>query len=72
MNEMSQLASAMATLVFAAGMLIAEQLYIESRSANASIPPIRAAQNLSREGMVFRTGIRPVRSIRIPQRRPDY
>jgi hypothetical protein len=72
MNEMSQLASALATLVFAAGMLIAEQLYIESRSANASIPPIRAAQNLSREGMVFRTSSKLPPFIHVPQRHPDH
>ena len=68
MNEMSQLASAMATLVFAAGMLIAEQLYIESRSANASIPPARTAQNLGREAMVFRTSIKPPRPVQLPKR----
>ncbi len=52
MNEMSQLASAMVTLIFAAAMLIAGQLYMESRAANASvIPAARPAslQNPNRE-----------------------
>jgi hypothetical protein len=67
MNEMSQLASAMATVVFAAGMLIAEQLYIESRSAKASIPPVQATEELSREARVVRTGTRPPRFIQTPR-----
>jgi hypothetical protein len=58
MNEMSQLASAMATLVFAAGMLITAQLYIESRAANAAtIPAIRTARNVSRESLELRTDL---------------
>lgn len=77
MNEMSQLASAMATLIFAAGMLIAEQLYTESRSANASISPIRTARNPSRDvnpsrdAVAFRTSIKPSRSIQIPRSQQD-
>jgi hypothetical protein len=42
MNDMSQLASAMLVLVFAAVMLVVGQLYIENRSAKTLI--IRAAQ----------------------------
>jgi hypothetical protein len=58
MNEMSQLASAMATLVFAAGMLIAAQFYMESRSAKASaIPTVQTARSLSREGLELRTDL---------------
>jgi hypothetical protein len=50
MNETSQLASAMLTFIFAAGMLIAGQLYIESRSANAAaIVPTRIAQSPAQE-----------------------
>jgi hypothetical protein len=52
MNEMSQLASAMITVIFAAGMLIAGQLYMESRAANASTIPaaqLAALQNPNRE-----------------------
>ncbi|WP_298260393.1 hypothetical protein [Bradyrhizobium sp.] len=55
MNEMSQLASAMVTLIFAAGMLIAGQLYMDSRSAKASIIPVArpsSPQNPNREGLV--------------------
>ena len=54
MNEMSQLASAMVTLIFAAGMLVAGQLYMESRAANASTIPaarLAALQNLNRENL---------------------
>ena len=40
MNDMSQFASAMLVLVFAAVMLVVGQLYIESRSAKT--PIIRA------------------------------
>jgi len=62
MNEMSQLASAMATLVFAAGMLIAAQLYIESRAAKgAVVPAIRPARSVSGEGLELRTDLRPSR-----------
>jgi hypothetical protein len=67
MNEMSQLASAMATLVFAAGMLIAEQLYIESRSASASIPMARIARNVSREPLMHRTDFRQPRPLQVLQ-----
>jgi hypothetical protein len=42
MNDMSQFASAMLVLVFAAVMLVVGQLYIENRSAKTLI--IRAAQ----------------------------
>ena len=59
MNEMSQLASAMATLVFAAGMLIAAQFYVESRSAKAAAAPaLRTARSLSRDGLELRTDLR--------------
>ncbi|SHN81676.1 hypothetical protein [Bradyrhizobium erythrophlei] len=59
MNEMSQLASAMATLVFAAGMLIAAQLYIESRAVKAaSNPTVRTARSVSGEGLELRTDLR--------------
>jgi hypothetical protein len=59
MNEMSQLASAMATLVFAAGMLVAAHLYIESRAAQAaSNPAIRTARSVSGEGPELRTDLR--------------
>jgi len=71
MNEMSQLASAMATLVFAAGMLIAAQLYIENRSAKASaIPAVRTARSLSREGLELRTDLR-LSGSEIPQLRRE-
>lgn len=56
MHETSQLASAMLTLIFAAGMLIAGQLYMESRSARTSIIPAARASSLrnpSREDLVF-------------------
>jgi hypothetical protein len=49
MNYMSQFASAMLVLVFAAVMLVVGQLYIENRSAKT--PIIRAAQA---EGFVAR------------------
>ena len=52
MDEMSQLASAMVTLIFAAGMLVAGQLYMERRSAQATAMPaaqLAALQNPSRE-----------------------
>jgi hypothetical protein len=59
MNEMSQLASAMATLVFAAGMLIAAQLYIESRAAKAaSNPTVRTARSVSGEALELRTDLK--------------
>ena len=59
MNEMSQLASAMATLVFAAGMLIAAQLYIENRAAKAAaIPAFRTARSVSRQAPDLRTDLR--------------
>lgn len=59
MNEMSQLASAMATLVFAAGMLIAAQLYIESRASKGAISPaIQPARSMSGEGLELRTDLR--------------
>ena len=48
MDEMSQLASAMVTLIFAAGMLVAGQLYMERRSAQAAVTPaaqLAALQN---------------------------
>lgn len=56
MNDMSQLASAMVTVTFAAGMLIAGHLYIESKSAAKSL--IAAAQasplaNPNREDLAF-------------------
>jgi hypothetical protein len=67
MNEMSQLASAMATLVFAAGMLIAAQLYTEGRAAKAaSNPAIRAARSVSGERPELRTDLRLSRGT-IPQ-----
>ena len=67
MNEMSQLASAMATLVFAAGMLIAAQLYIENRAAKAAaVPAFRTARSVSREGLDLRTDLRLSR-LPIPQ-----
>ena len=62
MNEMSQLASAMATLVFAAGMLITQQLYIESRAANASIPAMRTARRVPPDSLMQRTDLRLTRS----------
>ena len=55
MNEMSQLASAMVTVIFAAGMLISGQLYMESRAANAATVPaarLAALQNPHRESPV--------------------
>ena len=55
MNEMSQLASAMVTLIFAAGLLIAGQLYMESRAANAatiSAARLAALENPNRENLV--------------------
>ena len=59
MNETSQLACAMATLVFAAGMLIAAQFYVENRAAKASsIPAIRTARNVSRQSPDLRTDLR--------------
>lgn len=59
MNEISQLASAMATLVFAAGMLIATQFYIEDRAAKATVSPaIRTARSLSRDSQELRTDLR--------------
>jgi hypothetical protein len=59
MNEMSQLACAMATLVFAAGMLIAAQFYIENRATKAAaIPAIRTARSVSRQAPDFRTDLR--------------
>jgi hypothetical protein len=59
MNEMSQLTCAMATLVFAAGMLIATQFYIENRAAKATaIPAIRTSRTASREGLNLRTDLR--------------
>ena len=61
MNEISQLASAMATLVFAAGMLIAAQLYIESRAANASIPPLRMARSVTPDSLMRPTDLRLTR-----------
>jgi len=48
MDEMSQLASAMVTLIFAAGMLVAGQLYMERRSAQAAVQLV-ALQNPNRE-----------------------
>jgi hypothetical protein len=39
MNDMSQLASAMLVLVFAAVMLVVGQLYIENRSAKTFVIP---------------------------------
>ena len=62
MNAMSQLACAMATLVFAAGMLITQQLYIESRAANASIPAMRMARRLTPDSLMQRTDLRLTRS----------
>ena len=56
MNEMSQLASAMVTLVFAAGMLISGQLYMASRAANAATVPaarLAALQNPNRESLAL-------------------
>jgi hypothetical protein len=40
MNDMSQLASAMLVLVFAAVMLVVGQLYIENKSAKALTIPV--------------------------------
>ena len=68
MNEMSQLASAMATLVFAAGMLIAAQLYIENRSAKASAPAVQTTRSLGHEGLELRTDLR-LSGSEIPQLR---
>ena len=63
MNEMSQLACAMATLVFAAGMLIAAQFYIENRATRAGhLPAIRAARSVGRQGPDLRTDLRLSRS----------
>jgi len=39
MNEVPQLASAMLALAFAAGMLVAGQLFIEYRSTNNAFTP---------------------------------
>ncbi len=60
MNEMSQLACAMTTLVFAAGMLITQQLYLESRAANASIPAVRTARRVPPDSLM-RTDLRLTR-----------
>ena len=63
MHETSQLACAMATLVFTAGMLIAAQFYIENRAAKAATTPaIRTARNVSRQGPDLRTDLRLSRS----------
>jgi len=43
MNDMSQLASAMLVLVFAAVMLVVGQLYIENRSAKTFVIPTAQA-----------------------------
>jgi hypothetical protein len=40
MNDISQLASAMLALVFAAVMLVMGQLYIENRSMKIAVVPI--------------------------------
>ena len=56
MDEMSQLASAMVTLIFAAGMLVAGQLYMERRSAQVAVmsaAPLAALQNPNRENPAF-------------------
>ena len=45
MNEVSQLASAMLAIAFAAVMLVAGQLYIENKSARLTAVP--AAQTVS-------------------------
>lgn len=54
MNEMSQLASAMVTVIFGAGMLVAGQLYMDSRAARAAVIPaaqLAALRNPNREGL---------------------
>jgi hypothetical protein len=61
MNEMSQLACAMATLVFTAGMLITQQLYIESRAANAAMPAMRTARRVAPDSLMQRTDLRLTR-----------
>lgn len=42
MNEIPQLASAMLTVVFTAGLLIAGQLFIEYQAAKYPIAPVLA------------------------------
>jgi hypothetical protein len=58
MNEMCQVACAMTTLVFAAGMLITQQLYLESRAANASIPVVRTARRVPPDSLMQRTDLK--------------
>ncbi|HET7884976.1 MAG TPA: hypothetical protein VFL62_02000 [Bradyrhizobium sp.] len=57
----------MATLVFAAGMLVAEQIYIESRAAQASMPAARIARNVKWDHPVHRADDRPTRSSQVIQ-----
>jgi hypothetical protein len=40
MNELSQLASAMLVLVFAAAMLVARQMYVESAAKMTFVVPV--------------------------------
>ena len=44
MNELSQLASAMLVLVFAAAMLVARQMYIESTAKTFVVPVSQVMQ----------------------------
>jgi hypothetical protein len=56
----------MLTFIFAAGMLIAGQLYMESRSANAAvIVPARIAQSPAQENRRYETQIRENQAIAV-------
>lgn len=72
MSEMFQLASAMVTLIFAAGMLITAQLYSEGRDAKAAISA-KTTRSASRDSQELRTDLRlsrlpvsPVQQARLP------